>query len=159
MVVVLFGITFIYIILIGIFIIGFDTIEVFDDESLNEVSKFSIIIPFRNEADNLPDLLQSIYNLDYQKKLFEILLIDDDSEDNSVEIINTFINKQSFDSTRTNIQIFKNNRTSDSPKKDAIITAIHNAKNEWIITTDADCIVPIMWLKTFDLFIRKNNPK
>ena len=159
MVVVLFGITFIYIILIGIFIIGFDTIEVFNDESLNEVSKFSIIIPFRNEADNLPDLLQSIYNLDYQKKLFEILLIDDDSEDNSVEIINTFINKQSFDSTRTNIQIFKNNRTSDSPKKDAIITAIHNAKNEWIITTDADCIVPIMWLKTFDLFIRKNNPK
>ncbi|MBN4070608.1 glycosyltransferase [Olleya sp. AH-315-F22] len=148
-------ITLFYCILIGCFILGFDKVEEFDEQDLTEETKFSILIPFRNEAENLSELLQSLDNLDYPKILFEIILVDDASEDNSVEIINNF----KIQNHTLNIEIITNKRGSNSPKKDAITTAVKNAKYEWIITTDADCIVPIMWLKTLDSFIKTNNPK
>ena len=159
MIFLIFTITVIYIVLIGCFIIGFDSIKIFNGEATNKKTKFSIIIPFRNEAENLPDLLKSIYKLDYPEHLFEIIFVDDASKDSSVEIINSFVNKRPFDYNQGHITIINNKRISSSPKKDAITTAIHIAKHEWIITTDADCIVPEKWLKTLDAFIQKNNPK
>ncbi|RLD25869.1 MAG: glycosyltransferase, partial [Bacteroidetes bacterium] len=127
--------------------------------STTATSSFSIIIPFRNEAGNLSELLQSLSNLHYPKHLFEILFVNDASEDNSVEIINAFFNEKPIDCALNNIRIINNIRNSNSPKKDAITTAINIAQYEWIITTDADCNVPIMWLKTLDAFIQTNNPK
>ena len=56
---------------------------------------FSIIIPFRNEADNLPKLLDSIEKLNYSSNLFEIIFIDDDSTDNSYHIVQYFKEKYS----------------------------------------------------------------
>lgn len=159
MIFVVFIITISYCILIGSFIIGFDKVEAFDVQDLDEKTNFSVIIPFRNEAENLPDLLKSINKLDYPEHLFEILLIDDASEDNSVEIINSFVNKRPFDCAQGHITIINNKRISNSPKKDAITTAIHFAKNDWIVTTDADCIVPEKWLKTLDAFIQTKSPK
>jgi len=151
-----FGIiSIIYIALISVFIIGFDKIEAFTLESYVDKITFSIIIPFRNEAENLPDLLQSLSKLDYTKDLFEIIFVDDASEDNSVELLTNFKIKSSL----FNIEIVTNQRMSNSPKKDAITTAIHIAKHKWIVTTDADCIVPIKWLKTLNSFIQKHNPK
>ena len=94
MILIVFIITFFYCSLIGYFIVGFDKVEEFDVHNLTEKTKFSIIIPFRNEIENLLDLLQSLSELNYPKNLFEILLVDDASEDDSVEIINTFIKGQ-----------------------------------------------------------------
>jgi biofilm PGA synthesis N-glycosyltransferase PgaC len=148
-------ITFIYVILIGSFIIGFDKVENFNTESSTVATKFSIVIPFRDEAPNLPDLLESLMKLDYPKHMFEVLLVDDESEDNSVEIIQNIID--SF--PENNIQILKNKRQSNSPKKDAITTAIQIAQYNWIITTDADCVLSPKWLKTIDTFIQNNAPK
>lgn len=155
----IFIIAIIYSVLIGSFIIGFDCVEEFNIESTTATSSFSIIIPFRNEAGNLSELLQSLSNLHYPKHLFEILFVNDASEDNSVEIINAFFNEKPIDCALNNIRIINNIRNSNSPKKDAITTAINIAQYEWIITTDADCNVPIMWLKTLDAFIQTNNPK
>ncbi len=153
MMLIIFVFTFFYCSLIGYFIIGFDKVEVFNEQFLVEETKFSIVIPFRNEAENLPDLLQSLSELEYSKHLFEILFIDDASEDDSVEIIHGFITQHHT----LSIENKKNIRVTNSPKKDAITTAIYSAKNEWIITTDADCIVPKLWLKTLDAFIQKHN--
>lgn len=152
---VVFIIAIIYFVLIGIFIIGFDKVEEFDKLNLREETKFSIVIPFRNEAENLSDLLQSLSNLEYPKHFFEILLVDDASEDNSVEIINNFKTQNHT----LNIEIITNKRVSNSPKKDAITTAINIAKHQWIITTDADCIVSKLWLKTIDAFIQIKKPE
>ncbi|MEO9570088.1 MAG: glycosyltransferase [Polaribacter sp.] len=130
--------------------IGFYKVDEFTETIETNSTSFSVVIPFRNEAKNLPALLKSISELNYPKELVEFILIDDDSTDNSVDIISGFQN---------NIQIIKNSRISNSPKKDAITTAISIAKNNWIITTDADCILPENWLKIFDNFIQKTNPK
>lgn len=114
---------------------------------------FSIIIPFRNEAENLRVLLKTIENLKYPAKSFEIIFVNDASEDNSEAIVSEAINKSSF-----SIKLLQNKRTSNSPKKDAISEAIKRASFEWIVTTDADCELSENWLKTFDFFVQKENP-
>ncbi|WP_372754232.1 glycosyltransferase [Mariniflexile sp.] len=150
-------ITICYLILIGSFAFGFDKIKVFKLEDIPAKTKFSIIIPFRNEAENLPALLKSILALNYQKALFEVIFVDDDSEDNSVEIIENYINERPFNQADGDIRIISNERKTNSPKKDAITTAIAQAKYEWIITTDSDCLLPNYWLDSFDEFIQKND--
>ena len=141
--------------LIIAFIIGFDRVENFSKTNITPSTKFSVIISFRNEAENLEELLQSISTLNYPKELFEILLINDDSVDDSVHLIKNF----TPDNDKLNIKIITNNRRTNSPKKDAIQTAILQANFEWIITTDADCIVPENWLKIFDAYIQKYESK
>lgn len=146
--------TVIYLCLIGSFVWGFNRVPLFTLEDIPAKTKFSIVIPFRNEAEHLEDLLTSIENLNYPKHLFEIILVDDDSEDESVEIIKKFLHKIKH---KTTIRIILNERKTNSPKKDAITSAIKKAKNEWIITTDADCYLPKYWLDSFDEYIQKNN--
>jgi len=136
-----------------LFIIGFDKLK---NKARNHdgTTKFSIIIPFRNEAEYLPSLLNSIAAIEYNKSLFEIILVDDESTDNSIKIINQFCDKN----PKINLKTIKNLRQSNSPKKDAISTAISIIKHNWIITTDADCILPKTWLSCFNGSILENNP-
>ena len=150
-----------YLIVIGSLTYGFDKVEEFQLRDLKPRTKFSIVIPFRNEAKNLPRLLNSISELNYPKDLFEVIFVDDDSQDHSVEIIKHAFDTKSLkkEFSRTDgIYIINNNRISNSPKKDAITSAIHIANNEWIITTDADCILPKFWLDGFDEFIQTKQP-
>lgn len=142
-----------YLILIALLIYGFNKLDSFYLEDIKTKTTFTVVIPFRNEAENLPNLLESVHNLAYNKQLYNIFFIDDASEDASVKIINAFIKK----TEAKNISILNNKRITNSPKKDAITTAITSAKNKWIITTDADCVLPKYWLDSFDAFIQKNN--
>ena len=140
------GIVFlIYILFIGQLIYGCNRMKRFSRKEFTPKTSFSIVVPFRNEKDNLPNLLHSISLLHYPKELVEVILVDDDSED-----------EFRIQNLEFRIQMIKNIRKSNSPKKDAIETAIQIAKNDWIITTDADCLVQKNWLTTFDQYIQKN---
>jgi glycosyltransferase involved in cell wall biosynthesis len=74
---------------------------------------------------NLPLLLDSIL-LHYPKERFEVILVDDESEEVFSPHCSLF-----------NIRIIKIEFLI--PLKDAISTAIPFVSSEWIITTDADC--------------------
>ena len=143
-----------YIILIGSYIYGFDKVDEFSIADLPPKTTFSVVVVFRNESENLSDLITSLNQLNYPKSLYKVLFVNDESDDNSVEIIKTNILK-----TNLNYQILNREVKTKSPKKDAIQTAINSSENEWIITTDADCIVPKYWLDSFDTFIQKNRYK
>lgn len=125
-----YTILFIYVLFIGAFIYGFGKIKSKNQTNLNPKTSFSIVVPFRNEKENLPQLLRSISLLDYPKELFEVILVDDCSEE-KFQILNP----------KFQTSVYENIRKTNSPKKDAINTAIAIAKNDWIITTDADCLV------------------
>jgi len=155
MIYIAFLITVAYTILIASFIISFDRVKLFKTDNFNPKNTFTVIIPFRNEVENLQNLLESLSALDYPKELFEIILVNDDSSDNSVEIVEQF----KVQNLKLKIHIIENIRKSNSPKKDAIETAIKKSKYHWIVTTDADCIVPEKWLQMFDSFIQKNDVK
>ena len=140
------GIVFlIYILFIGQLIYGFNRMKRFSRKEFTPKTSFTIVVPFRNEKKNLPNLLHSISLLNYPKELVEIILVDDDSEE--VFSVRDLV---------FSLKIIKNDRKSNSPKKDAIKTAIQVAKHDWIITTDADCLVQKDWLTTFDQYIQEN---
>ena len=136
------------------FIIGFEKVETVKNNDTVPKNRFSIVIPFRNEAHNLPGLLKSISIINYPSELFEILLVNDDSQDYFNMIIEEFTNRN----PSLNFQLLKNIRKTNSPKKDAINTAINLSNFEWIVTTDADCVVPVNWLKLFNQFIDEEKP-
>ena len=152
----------IYSIALGILFFGYYRIRNLKLDSRIPSTQFSIVIPFRNEEAALPSLLNSIVKLKYPHTLFEIIFIDDESEDNSVELINNYFkNCLSTNTSKKgfNFKLIKNERRSASPKKDAITSAIATAEKEWILTTDADCILPENWLKVFDTYIQNYKAK
>lgn len=134
---------------------GWLKIPVFKLNKIAPEIKFSIVVPFRNEAENLPILLRSITKLKYPPSHFELLLINDASEDDSRKICSDF--KKAFPNFQ--IRLAENVHVSDSPKKDAIAIAIQLSKFEHILTTDADCIVPEYWLQAFNEKILESEAK
>ena len=151
--IVLFVVLVIYVVFILQLILGFDKVKTFVRTDEKPETTFSIIVPFRNEEKNLPKLLKSISKLNYPKDLFEIILIDDFSTDASERV---YI-KWRMENGLIETTLLENLRLSNSPKKDAISRAVPILKHEWVVTTDADCVVKKDWLLTLDNFIQKNN--
>lgn len=102
----------------------------------------SIIVVGRNEAANLPTLMTCLVNQKYPAELYEIIVADDDSEDNTQEIV------RSFEGLRVPVHYIRvtGREKVVSPKKQAMEIAIKAASGELILTTDADCIVPLTWV-------------
>lgn len=143
--IVLLLVLLVYVATIAFLIYGFSKIKNFEPVFATPKIKFTIIVPFRNEAENLPNLLNSFSKLNYPDDLFEVILVDDFSND-----------AFKIQSLRFKVLVIKNIRISNSPKKDAILTAIQYVKSEWIITTDADCVVNENWLLTLDNYIQNH---
>ncbi|GAA4313043.1 glycosyltransferase [Pontixanthobacter gangjinensis] len=151
---ILFGlITAAYLGLIISFLYGWKRLPDLKLKVLPAENTFSIVIPYRDEAENLPALLKSLSGIKYPAEKYEILLVNDASRDNSREICETFLK----DFPLLNIRLLENERQTNSPKKDAIKTAIESSNFEYIATTDADCVIPANWLHFFDEMIREHN--
>ena len=134
---------------------GFDQLNPPKANKYKTDTPFSILVPFRNEAANLPQLLNSLAELDYPKNKTEIILINDRSNDNFEQVISKF----QLDHKALNLVLIHGPSDSDSPKKNAIELGVSKASNPWIITTDADCIVPENWLQAFNGLICSDAPK
>lgn len=150
--IIVFVVLGIYVVFILQLIFGFDKVKSFVRTDEKPTTKFSIVVPFRNEEKNLPKLLKSFSNLNYPKESFEIIMVDDFSTDASERV---YI-KWRMENGLIETTLLENLRLSNSPKKDAISRAIPILKHEWVVTTDADCIVNKNWLLTLDNFIQKN---
>ena len=118
-------------------------------ENFKSNTTFSIIIPIRNEAENISKLLQDIDNQTYPKHLYEVIIADDASTDNSVSIIEDFKKEAKCKITVLKLSDIDQNT---SPKKRAITQAIELANGELITTTDGDCRVAANWLRSLAQF-------
>ena len=98
----------------------------------------SVIIPARNEATKIKACLDSLCIQDYPISLWEVILIDDHSTDDTVKVVN--------ECSLTNLQIFSLPEGIKG-KKAALAHGINQASGELILTTDADCIVPGSWIR------------
>ena len=111
--------------------------------------QFSIIIPARNEQKNIATCLQSIEQLSYPKQLFEVIVVDDFSEDATVSIAKEFVGVSVIELK----DVLK--EKINSYKKKAIEIGIGHATGTFIVATDADCIVPKNWLLNFAWIIEQ----
>jgi cellulose synthase/poly-beta-1,6-N-acetylglucosamine synthase-like glycosyltransferase len=107
----------------------------------------SIVIPFRNEEGNLVQLLESLNKLDYGSEI-EIVLIDDNSTDKSVQIVKDTMN--SIDHTVTLCSLKIDTSHNLTSKQQAIDLGIRTAKFDTIVFTDADMQFKPGWLASLD---------
>lgn len=99
----------------------------------------SIVIPFRNEENTIGQLIDDLQQQEYPHDKFEVVLINDHSEDSSVSVINEYL--------RGPISARLMNNAAHG-KKSALAKGIRHAIGTIIITTDADCRVKPGWLRS-----------
>lgn len=144
---------FLYCIIILLYNNWFNKLSVYKSAKSKESIFFTVIIPARNEENNIGNLLQSILNNNYNAHLLEIIVIDDYSTDNTLSVIKEWQKQSSFVQFIEMKDLVPEEEKINSYKKLAIQKAVERAKGEYIITTDADCIVPEKWLYNFNAFI------
>ena len=118
------------------------------NSSANPVTFVSVVIACRNEKTNLPALLKSIEKQNYPCELFEVIIVNDNSHDETYEIARGY-------NGPINVKAVNNNERG---KKQAIRTGIDNSSGSLIITTDADCTMKEGWIRTIASFFEKHNP-
>ena len=145
--------TALYLICIAAFTFGlFNLKERFHSVNKNNLIKVSVLIAARNEEKNIEKLLESLKKQSFPKELFEVIIVNDHSTDNTDEIINDFINKNK----ELDVKLLKAEKKG---KKHAISQALHSAINELIIVTDADCVLNDLWIESIVGFYQEEKCK
>lgn len=98
-----------------------------------EVKGCSVIICARNERFNLEHYLQTLLVQDYP--LFEVIVVDDESEDGTREVIERYVNLDS----RVRMTFVPKNARVGSSKKLALTLGAKAARYDYLLLTDADC--------------------
>ena len=145
-----------YLICIGAFTCGLfsmtrPVVETHGRASLQQQrNHVSLLISAKNEGSNIEKLLQSLYNQTFDKKHFEVILVDDHSTDETFKV------SESFRVLHPEMKL-KLLKATGSGKKQAISQALHAAENELVMVTDADCELPERWIEAMvDYFVQNN---
>ena len=105
-----------------------------------ELPAVSVIIPVHNESRRVGSLLQSLEAQDYPKA--EYIFVDDRSLDNTIAILGEFAKK----GLTVKIITLKEN-PGPNYKQYALARGIEASSGEFLLFTDADCIVPPLWIR------------
>lgn len=122
-------------------------------EDVEPDTRVTVIIPARNEAEQIGACLKSILSGSYPIDLVEIIVVDDYSEDDTPAVVLDLSENLRDRKGRSPVRLLHLSdftRAGDllnSYKKKAITAAISQAYGEFIVTTDADCTAPKDWLK------------
>jgi cellulose synthase/poly-beta-1,6-N-acetylglucosamine synthase-like glycosyltransferase len=151
-----FALLFIYVILFWYYRAAWKSIPDFEPPpGFRPATFLSVIVPARNEAKNITALLASLHAQTYPADLFEVIIIDDHSTDNTAAAV------LAYPATNTRLLSLRDlleDKAINSYKKKAIEWGIAQSRGQLIVTTDADCTVPEKWLETIAAFYEKYDP-
>ncbi|MEP2772539.1 MAG: glycosyltransferase [Fulvivirga sp.] len=136
-----------YLIFLISLIIGWLRVEKHTQSSDSPALFYSIIIPFRNEAEHLGALISSLKSIDFPATNFEVILVNDHSTDDFLNILTDLPSN------------FITINADGQGKKSALATGIRKSKGEVIVTTDADCKIPEGWLSALQPYFEKQKAK
>lgn len=143
-------IAWIYVCLISYIIKHWNNLSLITNESpKQQETPVTIIIIARNEAQNIQACLESIINNSYPQRLVKIILVDDHSTDDTVKIASLFKEVMPLQ-----LSDYLKEKNHNNFKKAGIAFALENSTTDFIITTDADCIVSPDWI---DLHVSSYN--
>ena len=145
-----------YGLLMALYTRGYWSMRGFVASGKSPITKFSVIIPARNEASNIEACIAGIRAQNYPSHLFEIIVVDDFSEDETAQIV-LKIAQQHSNVHLLRLQDFTKDENLVAYKKRAIEIAITQATGDWMVTTDADCSVTSHWLATYDAYIQEHD--
>jgi len=109
----------------------------------NNPANISIIIAAKNELENIDSLIESLKNLNYPAEMFEVIFVDDNSTDGSLNKL-----KSKTDSIN-NFSVLESKTSGVNGKRAALSLGIKNSKYPYILITDADCNPQINWLNAY----------
>jgi len=122
--------------------------------------QFSFVVAMRNEEHNIAKLLASLSAQNFQHEQFEIILVDDFSTDQTLEVAQQTIVDLAIEHLVKVVSLQKEGLSHNAAfKKTAIQIGVSKAKFEWIVTTDADCFHSPNYLQTLAGFIEQYLPK
>jgi|TARA_B100000035_G_scaffold314502_1_gene330974 cellulose synthase/poly-beta-1,6-N-acetylglucosamine synthase-like glycosyltransferase len=102
----------------------------------------SIVIPAKNEMENIGRILSDLTKQTYPADSYEVVVIDDESSDDTVRIVNDFIGYI------PNLQLLSSEGVESSLryKKRPLDLGIRKSHGEILLLTDADCTVSTNWI-------------
>lgn len=140
-----------YVVIILVYRKGWSELEEADPvpDDFRPTTTVSVLIAARNESARLPACINSLKAQNFPTELFEIIVIDDHSTDQTAEV-----------ATSKGIRVLRlADYSTTGSKKKAIEMGIRFAAGKLIVTTDADCIVPEKWLLSLVHFYESKNYK
>ena len=148
----IFYLSLLYLLLILLFTFGWLKLKSGFEPETKPKTRVSVVIAVRNEGKNIQKLLEALAGQVYPKEMMEVLIVDDHSEDNTVEIVKDFaaLHKE----LRLNIISSRGNG-----KKQAVSTGIHNASGDFILTTDGDTRPSDRWVRKMTAYHETFHPK
>lgn len=137
-----YTIVFIYAGLLLWFAVGLIRIRPYVPIASDSEPFLSVVVAARNEAQNLPNLLESLARQSLPSNQFEIIIADDRSSDGTWEIL------QQFQHRMSGLKIIRIDETAAgwASKKWALQQGILGSKGTVIVQTDADCRPEKGWL-------------
>ncbi len=141
---------------LGLYIILIATIIIYSGKKKNilshsnkELTKVSIIVAARNEEQNITKLLECLLTQNYPKDLYEIIIVNDHSNDNTEKLLKACGNRIKYINLPEKI----------IGKKQAMAHGVSLASGELIITTDADCTINTNHISIIEKFYRNTQAK
>jgi len=116
----------------------------------------SVVISVRNEEANIKACIESILKQDYPKSTFELIVVNDFSTDNTLEVLAGFGDQ---------IKVYKLSEHLASEakftanKKKAITLAVKEAKYDLILCGDGDCVYGERWISSMMQYYHKYHKK
>lgn len=118
-------------------------------EGFQPATRVSVLIPARNEADNILNCLEGLLRQDFPSDLLEIIVIDDHSTDATAGLVSGL--------STPNLRLLQQSGSAQG-KKAALAYGIREASGTLIMTTDADCTHPVDWVAGFVSFCETHQP-
>jgi poly-beta-1,6-N-acetyl-D-glucosamine synthase len=164
-----------YVLLIGYYKKGFRQLKQYNSISHQNKTKVTIVIPARNEEDNIAHCLNAIVAQSYPQNLLEVIIVDDFSEDKTIDVVEQFqsvktptkvgegvghpirVAHPELNITLLQLKDFIQEKDTNSYKKKGIEIAISKSNGELIVCTDADCVAGENWISNIVSFYEKTN--
>ena len=110
---------------------------------MSNLATISILLAVRNESENIIACLQSLEILEYPKTQLEILIGNDNSEDDTEQLIQDFIANKPYFKLFTITQ----NLNNLQGKANVLAQLANKAEGKWLFFTDADMKLPKKWIQ------------
>ena len=130
----------IYLVLVLWFWLGWERLIVFSPESTQLHMAVTVIIPIRNEAENIALLLNDLEYQTFDASRLQVIVVDDNSDDDSISVVEQYQRESSLNLSLLNLP-------ASTGKKEALLAGINQSAIGIILTSDGDCRVGPKWVE------------
>ena len=102
----------------------------------NYKPKVSILVPTYNESDVIRFKLENLSKIDYPRDLTQIIVVDSNSDDHTVDIVNDFVRQRPEMGIEVLVESERNGKSA------ALNLALKRCRGDVVIVSDADCFWP-----------------